>query len=97
MIGEVAPSFRAISFKLSADGEDLHDRFIFDGKPSGDALEVVSVVMTNILADYSKHLRNYNEEMLTIPYPDKLENLPLLVYMRNEDGWNSWTKLYESS
>ena len=97
LLGEVAPSFRAISFELSSDGEDFSARFIFDGEPSGDALEVASVVMTNILADYSKNHRSYKEEMLAVPYPNEMEHLPLLVYLRNEDDWNAWSKLYKDT
>ncbi|QSX38661.1 hypothetical protein [Shewanella sedimentimangrovi] len=97
LLGEVAPSFRAVSFQLSPDGEDFVARFIFDGEPSEDALEVASVVLTNIIANYSRNHRSYKEEMLTIPYPCRMEHLPLLVYLRNEDDWNSWAKLYKNT
>jgi len=97
LLGEVAPSFRAISFELSSDGGDFSARFIFDGEPSEDALEVASVVITNILADYSKNHRSYKEEMLAVPYPNEMEHLPLLVYLRNEDDWNAWSKLYKDT
>lgn len=94
LLGEVAPSFRAVSFQLSEDGEDFKARFIFDGEPSEDAKEVASVVLTNIIANYSKNHRSYSEEMESVPYPNKMVHLPLLVYLRNEDEWNSWTKEY---
>jgi hypothetical protein len=94
LLGEVAPSFRAISFQLSEDGEDFKARFIYDGEPSEEAKEVASVVLTNILANYSKNHRSYSEEHLSIPYPKEMGHLPLLVYLRNEDNWNSWTKQY---
>ncbi|MDP5460461.1 MULTISPECIES: hypothetical protein [Gammaproteobacteria] len=97
LLGEVAPSFRAVSFSLSKDGEDLVARFIFDGEPSEEAKEVASVALTNILANYSKSHRSYTEEMLAVPYPNKMEHLPLLVYLRNEDDWNSWSKLYKNT
>ncbi|WP_281214375.1 hypothetical protein [Shewanella insulae] len=97
LLGEIAPSFRAVSFQVSPDGEDFAARFIFDGKPSDEALEVASVVLTNIIANYSKNHRSYKEEMLAIPYPNQMEHLPLLVYLRNEDDWNSWSKLYKDT
>lgn len=97
LLGEVAPSFRAISFELSPDGEDFSARFIFDGEPSEDALEVASVVMTNILAGYSENHRSYKEEMLAVPYPNEMGHLPLLAYLRNEDDWNAWSKLYKDT
>ncbi len=94
LLGEVAPSFRAVSFQLSEDGEDFKARFIFDGEPSEEAKEVASVVLTNIIANYSKNHRSYSEEMVSVPYPNKMAYLPLLVYLRNEDEWNSWTREY---
>lgn len=97
LLGEVAPSFRAVSFELSADGKDLVARFIFDGEPSEEAKEVASIVLTNIFANYSKNHRSFKEEMLAVPYPEKMEHRPLLVYLRNEDSWNSWSKLYEKT
>ncbi|MEP7706767.1 hypothetical protein [Paraglaciecola sp. 25GB23A] len=97
LLGEVAPSFRAVSFKLSEDGEDFVARFIFDGEPSEESKEVASVVLTNILANYSKNHRSYKEEMLAVSYPNRMEHLPLLVYLRNEDEWNSWSILYKNT
>jgi len=94
LIGEVAPLFRAVSFQLSPDGEDMKARFIFDGEPCEDTLEVVNVIMGNIFANYSKNHRFYSEDLLSVPYPEQMEHLPLLVFMRNEDDWNSWTKEY---
>lgn len=97
LLGEVAPSFRAVSFKLSTDGEDLIARFIFDGEPTEEAREVAGVALTNLLANYSKNHRRYKEEMLASPYPEKMEHLPLLAYLRNEDDWGSWAELYRST
>ncbi len=97
LIGEVAPSFRAVSFELSPDGEDLIARFVFDGEPSEESKEVANVALTNLLANYSKNHRSYKEEMLSVPYPEKMEHLALLVYLRNEDDWNSWSKLYRNT
>ena len=94
LLGEVAPSFRAVSFELSKDGQDLVARFIFDGEPSEDAKEVANVALTNLLANYSQNHRSYKEEMLAVPYPEKMDHLSLLVYLRNEDNWNSWSELY---
>jgi len=50
--------------------------------------------MGNIFANYSKNHRFYSEDLLSVPYPEQMEHLPLLVFMRNEDDWNSWTKEY---
>ena len=52
--------------------------------------------LNQLAADYSKNHRSWKEEMLSVPYPEKMEHLPLLVYLRNEDDWNSWTDLYKA-
>ncbi len=97
LLGEVAPQFRAVSFKLSTDGEDLVARFIFDGEPTEEAREVAGVALTSLFANYSKSHRSYKEEMLACPFPEKMEHLPLLVYLRNEDDWDLWAELYRST
>ena len=89
LLGEVAPKFRAVSFQLSADGEELVARFMFGGEPTEETREVAGVALTNLLANYSKSRRSYKEEMLACPYPGAMEYLPLLVYLRNEDNWLS--------
>lgn len=97
LLGEVAPQFRAVSFQLSSDGEDLVARFIFDGEPTEEAKEVAGVALTSLLANYSENHRSYKEEMSACPYPEKMEHLPLLVYLRNEDDWSSWVELYKKT
>jgi hypothetical protein len=94
LIGEVPPRLRAVSFDLSADGEDLSSRFEFDGEPTDEELECASVVMTNIFADYSKNHRKYHEEFIRTPYPQKPKFLRLVAFYRNEDEWTSWSKAF---
>ncbi|AQQ68268.1 hypothetical protein Mag101_11910 [Microbulbifer agarilyticus] len=97
LLGEIAPSFRAISFKLSPDGRNLVARFIFDGEASEEAREVASVALTNLLANYSESHRSFKEQMMAVPFPQKMEHLPLLVYLRNEDSWNPWSKAWKNT
>ena len=92
LLGEVPPGLRSVSFDLSPDGEELKARFEFDGEPTEDELECASVVMTNIIADYSTNHRKYVEEFVSVPYPTKLKFLRLVAFLRNEDAWKSWVK-----
>jgi hypothetical protein len=82
---------------LSLDGEDFVARFIFDDEPSEESKEVANVVLTKILANYSNNHRSYSEKMLAVPYPNRMEHLPLLVCVRNEDDWNSWSRQYKNT
>src|SRR6266581_7719163 len=84
LIGEVPPRLRSVSFDLSQDGEELRARFEFDGDPTEDELECASVVMTNILADYSRNPRTFHEEVVAAPCPQKPQFLRLVVFYRNE-------------
>lgn len=34
--------------------------------------------------------------MIAVPYPNKMEHLSLLVYLRNEDDWNSLAKRHKT-
>lgn len=97
LLGEIPPSLRAASFDLSSDGQDWVARFEFDGNPSEEALECVSVALTNLFTSYPYNWkpRTYKEEMLAIPYPQKLQRLRLAAFLRNEDEWNSWTKVFD--
>jgi len=97
LLGEIAPTFRAISFNVSDKGNYLQSRFIVDGEPSEETRGVISVIMTNVFANYSINHYQYKEEILALPFPQKMEHLKLLVYLRNEDDWNSWSKLYTST
>lgn len=91
MLGEIPSSLRTISFDLSKDGEDLVARFEFDGEPDENEEECVSVIMTNILLDYSKNHRSYDEQVVSVPYPLKPNFLRLVAFFRYEDDLNENT------
>ena len=80
LLGEVPPRLRSVSFDLSLDGEELDARFEFDGEPTEDELECASIVMTNILADYSKNHRAYREQFVAAPCPQKSKFLRLVAF-----------------
>jgi len=94
LLDEVPPRLRSVSFDI-ADGWQLHARFEFDGHPTDEERECASVVMTNILAALSPST-SYSEDFLSNPFPQRRNFLPIAVYARNEDAWNSWTASYGS-
>lgn len=88
LLGEIPFGLRTVSFDLSIDGRDFSARFEFDGEPSEEARECVSVAMTNIIANYSANHSSYNEEIVSVPFPQVLKPLRLIAFLRNEEEWN---------
>lgn len=94
LLDEVPPRLRSVSFDI-ADGTQLHVRFEFDGGPTDEERECASVVMTNILSVLGPST-SYAEDFLSNPFPQRRNFLPIPVYARNEDAWNSWTTSYSN-
>jgi hypothetical protein len=92
LLDEVPPRLRSVSFDIADDGR-LRGRFEFDGDPTDEERECASVVMTNILATLSPTI-SFAEDFASNPFPQRRNFLPILVYARNEDAWNSWTASY---
>lgn len=92
LLDEVPPRLRSVSFDI-ADGGQLRGRFEFDGDPTDEERECASVVMTNILAALSPTI-SFSEDFVSNPFPQRRNFLPIPVYARNEDAWNSWTAGY---
>ena len=94
LLDEVPPRLRSVSFAIADDGQ-LRGRFEFDGDTTDEERECASVVMTNILAALSPTI-SFSEDFLSNPFPQRRNFLPIPVYARNEDAWNSWTASYGS-
>jgi hypothetical protein len=92
LLDEVPPRLRSVSFDI-ADNRRLRARFEFDGDPTDQEQECASVVMTNVLALLSPTI-SFSEDFASNPFPQRRNFLPILVYARNEDAWNSWTAFY---
>lgn len=92
LLDEVSPRLRSVSFDI-ADGGQLRGRFEFDGDPTDEERGCASVVMTNILAAFCPSI-SLSEDIVSNPFPQLRKFLPILVYARNEDVWNSWTSSY---
>ncbi|WP_212798298.1 hypothetical protein [Pseudomonas sp. St316] len=92
LLGEIPPRLRSVSFDIADDGR-LRARFEFDGDPTDEERECASVVMTNILAMLGPTI-SYTEDFVSNIFPQHRDFLPISVYARNEDAWNSWTASY---
>ena len=97
LLGEIPPRLRAGSFDLSPDGKNMVARFEFDGLPTEEEIECISVAMTNFTSASNLGSGSYKEEMAAVPYPEKLKLLRLMVFRRNEDQWNSWVNYFGQS
>ncbi|MGN8250812.1 hypothetical protein [Pseudomonas sp. SMV7] len=94
LLGEIPPRLRSVSFDIADNGR-LSARFEFDGDPTDEEIECASVVMTNILAMLGPTIF-YTQDLLSNLFPRHRDFLPIPVYARNEDAWNSWTASYGS-
>ena len=92
LLGEIPPRLRSVSFDIADDGR-LRGRFEFDGDPTDEERECASVVMTNVVAALSPAI-SLSEEFVSNTFPKQRNFLPISVYARNEDAWNSWTASY---
>ena len=81
LLGHVPASLRAVS--VDADGSKIYYRCIFDGKPTEDEWELLSIAATEMIADFPEPY-TIEEEYLHIPYPSMMEHLKHVVFLRHE-------------
>ena len=79
--GLVPSSLRAAS--VSYDAHIIAFRCIFDGPPSEDDWELLSIAATEIIADFDAPY-TIDDQYLAIPYPQPMEHLRYLIYLRYE-------------
>jgi hypothetical protein len=77
----VPASLRAVS--VDAGGSKIYYRCIFDGKPTEDEWELLSVAATEIIADFPEPY-TIEEEYLHITHPGMMEHLKYVVFLRHE-------------
>jgi len=80
--GNVPQTLRSVSCEFS-DESTVILKSIFDGKPSNYDKELASLVGTEVLADLPSNYK-FEEIIEGSAYPDKLNNLEYLVYLRHE-------------
>lgn len=81
LLGNVPASLRAVSVNVAST--KVYYRCIFDGEPTEDEWELLSVAATELIANFVEPYE-IEEEYLRVPYPDEMENLKYLVFLRYE-------------
>lgn len=82
LLGQIPPSLRAVS--ADVDESRVYLRFIFDGAPTEDDWELLSVAATEIIADFPAPY-TIEGEYLEIEQPNEMSHLKHLVYLRHEE------------
>jgi hypothetical protein len=85
LLGAIPTNLRGLTIKIEQDV--LIWRGYFDGEPSEEEKEVLSVACTEVLADFPI-IKVVEEEYINHMYPLKMEMLQLWVFLRwetNED------------
>ena len=77
----VPSSLRAASIDI--DGKCIIFRAIFDSKANRDARELLSIVASEVIADFGNGF-TITEEYVDCPMPEEMTHLRLLLYKRNE-------------
>jgi len=85
LIGAIPKSLRGLTIDYEKDG--LYWKAYFDGVPSEEEKEVLSVACTEVIADFSE-IMTAKEEYLFCPYPQKMDRLKMWIFLRWEDETN---------
>lgn len=80
----ITPRVRSISLSLDSSLQKVCFRVYTDGTLSDSALEALSCAVTEIQASLDYEV---DEEYLIMPEPERMEHLPIVVYVRCEDMW----------
>ena len=81
LLSHVPVSLRAVS--VDANSRKIYYRCIFDGEPTEDEWELLSVAATEMIADFPEPY-TIEEEYLYIPHPETMEHLKYVVFLRHE-------------
>ena len=85
LLGQIPALLRAASVDVDKSNSKVFLRCIFDGKPTEDDWELLSVPATEIIADFSAPF-TIEEEYLETKYPNEMKHLKHLVYLRHEES-----------
>lgn len=82
LLGNLAPNIRAVVAKLS--GKNIGLLFYFEGPVGDDDEELVSVIETEVIADFDENFI-VDTTIQRLDYPQPINNTNgLLVYLRKE-------------
>ncbi|WP_022978082.1 hypothetical protein [Nevskia ramosa] len=79
--GAVPRSLRA--FSAEVNDYVIRVRSVFDETATDEDRELLSIVGTEIIADYSSAF-TITEEFLTVPASQAIQHLEILIYLRHE-------------
>jgi hypothetical protein len=83
LLGEITPSLRSVSNELR--GKTIIWQGVFDSEATDDDFELLSMASGEVIAEYNDFSL---EEIITrIPYPNKMNHLKNLVYLRHESNY----------
>jgi hypothetical protein len=85
LLGQIPASLRAVSVDADKSNTKVFLRCIFDGAPTKDDWGLLSVAATAIIADFSAPF-TIEEEYLETKYPNEMNHLKHLVYLRHEES-----------
>ncbi len=82
LIGAIPKNLRGLTVKL--ENGTLYWRGYFDGEPTEDEKEVLSVACTEVIADFFDIINDAEEEYLNYAYPLEMELLQFWAFLRWE-------------
>lgn len=81
LLGSIPHKLRGLTVKI--ENETLYGRAYFDGEPTEDEKEILSVACTEVIADFPI-INAVSEEYLNYRYPLKMEGLQFWAFLRWE-------------
>jgi len=82
--GHVPACLRSAS--IQKVGDTIRWRCVFDAEATEDDFELARMAGTEIIADYSAPTK-IDEQIVKTPFPQKLEHLEHLVFLRHEHNY----------
>lgn len=83
LLGEITPTLRSVSIELR--GKIIIWQCIFDTEATDDDFELANIASGEVIADYNDY--GLEEIITRIPYPNKMNHLKNLVYLRHESNY----------
>lgn len=83
LLGAIPYKLRGLAVKL--ENETLYWKGYFNGEPTDDEKEMLSVACTEVLADFP-HIKDCEEEYINHKFPLKMDKLQFWAFLRWEDN-----------
>lgn len=83
LLGEIVPSLRSVSVELRE--KTILWQCLFDSNATEKDFELLSAASTEMIADFNNY--NLKEIIKYVPFPEQLENLKNVIYLRHENNY----------